>query len=65
MIDKDAKYEEVFASLEELVRKIEDPSEAISSLAPDMKRALEMIAWCREKLRGMQEELDSLLEESR
>ena len=62
MIDKDAKYEDVLAELEALVVKMEDPAGDISAMTEDIKKAMEMIAWCRDKIRGQQKELEALLE---
>ena len=56
-------YEEVFASLEELVTAIEDPKRDLSAVAADVRKALELIAWCREYLRGDREKMDALLKE--
>ena len=58
-------YEEVFASLEKLVTEIEDPKRDLSSVAADVRKALELIAWCREYLRGDREKMDELLKEDK
>ena len=47
-MDKEQKYEEVFAELEKLVEKIEDPERDLTSLRADIEKALEMIKWCRD-----------------
>ena len=55
------KYEEVFAELEALVKKIEDPERDRSSIGADVKQAMDLIAWCRDYIRGNQEEIDKLM----
>ena len=60
-MEEEKKYEEVFAELEKLVEKIEDPERDLSTLRPDIEKALEMIKWCREYLRGTSEEIEELM----
>ncbi len=54
-------YEQVFAELEELVAKIEDPERELSEIGKDVKKASEMIAWCRDYIRGQEEEIGKLM----
>ena len=58
-------YEEVFASLEKLVTAIEDPKRDLAAVAADVRKALELIAWCKEYLRGDREKMDELLKEDK
>lgn len=58
-------YEEVFASLEKLVTAIEDPKRDLPAVAADVRKALELLAWCREYLRGDREKMDELLKEDK
>lgn len=60
-MDKEKKYEEVFAELEKLVEKIEDPERDLTSLRADIEKALEMIKWCRDYVRGTSEEIEQLM----
>lgn len=62
-MDKEKKYEEVFAELEKLVEKIEDPERDLTSLRADIEKALEMIKWCRDYVRGNSEEIEKLLKQ--
>lgn len=55
------KYEEVFAELEAIVKKIEDPERDLSAIGADVKKAMDLIAWCRDYIRGSQEEIEKLL----
>lgn len=54
-------YEEVFAELEELVKKIEDPERDLSAIGADVKKATEKIAWCRDYIRGSEEAIEKLM----
>ena len=55
------KYEEVFAELEALVAKIEDPERDLSAIGDDVKKAMELIAWCREYIRGSEASIEKLM----
>ena len=57
------KYEEVFAELEAIVKKIEDPERDLSAIGADVKKAMDLIAWCRDYIRGSQEEIEKLMKE--
>ena len=61
-MDNEKKYEEVFAELEKLVEKIEDPERDLTSLRDDIAKALEMIKWCREHIRGKKKKKKKLME---
>ena len=56
------KYEEVFAELEAIVKKIEDPERDLSAIGADVKKAMALIAWCRDYIRGSQAEIEKLLQ---
>ena len=60
-MDKEKKYEEVFAELEALVKKIEDPERDLASIGGDVKKAMEHIKWCRAYIEGNQEEIEKLM----
>ena len=40
---KEKKYEEVFAELEALVKKIEDPERDLASIGDDVKKAMQIL----------------------
>ncbi|MBO4570415.1 MAG: hypothetical protein J5699_00630 [Bacteroidales bacterium] len=61
MEEKELKYEEVFGELEKLVEKIEDPARDLASLRADIEKALGMIKWCRDYVRGNAGEIDKLM----
>ena len=62
-MEEEKKYEEVFAELEKLVEKIEDPERDLASLRADIEKALGLIKWCREYVRGNSEELEKLIKQ--
>ena len=61
-MEEPKKYEEVFAELEALVKKIEDPERDLSAIGDDVKKAMELIAWCRNYIRGNEEAIDKLMQ---
>lgn len=61
-MEETKKYEEVFAELEALVKKIEDPERDLSAIGDDVKKAMELIAWCRNYIRGNEEAIDKLMQ---
>lgn len=62
MAKEEKKYEEVFAQLEKLVQEIEKPERSLDSLEADVKKALEMISWCKEYIRTGKDKIDKMLE---
>ena len=62
-MEEKRKYEEVFAELEALVARIEDPERDLSAIGADVKKAMDLIAWCRDYIRGSQEEIEKLMKE--
>jgi len=60
---EEKRYEEVYAELEALVASIEDPSRDLSTVGDDVKKAMELIKWCREYVRTGQYEVEALMEE--
>jgi GAF domain-containing protein len=63
MAENEKKYEEVLAELEALVASIEDPSRDLAQVGGDIKKAMSLINWCREYVRGGEESLQELLKE--
>ena len=60
-MEQPKKYEEVFAELEALVKKIEDPERDLSAIGADVKKAMDLIAWCRDYVRGHEEDIEKLM----
>ena len=60
-MEKEKKYEEVFAELEALVKGIEDPARDLSAIGADVKKAMALVAWCRNYIRGNEEAIEKLM----
>ena len=58
------RYEEVYAELEALVKKIEDPERDLSSIGSDVKKAMELIRWCRAYVQGSLEQVEQTMKEA-
>ena len=56
-------YKEALARLELLVQKIESPETPLEDISEEVKKALELVKYCRELIRGYQQESASLLEQ--
>ena len=61
MMEKEKTYEEVYAELEALVKKIEDPERDLTAIGEDVKKAMELIRWCRAYIQGNQEAIEELM----
>lgn len=57
------KYEEAISELDEIVSKVENNQLDIDQLTTQLKRAKELIAFCRDVLYKTDEEVKALLEE--
>ena len=64
MEKKDITYEQAMERLEELVEKMESPQATLQGLEREMKEAMELIRFCKEQLKGYQEEFDNILNEN-
>lgn len=58
---KGKTYEEAFSELEKLVESIEDPKRDLSSIGDDIKKAMQLIKFCKDSIMGKATELESLL----
>ena len=54
------KYEEAFARLQEIVRKIEGGQLDIDQITAHMKEAQELITLCKKRLTETEKEIDKL-----
>lgn len=63
MAKKEVKYEEAVAQLEEIVEKMENDELDIDQLSEQLKRAKELIKFCKDKLTKTDEEIKKLLNE--
>ena len=57
------KYEAAFAELQEIVRKMESGQFDIDELAVQLKKAQELIKFCKDKLTKTDEEIKKMLSE--
>lgn len=63
MAKKEIKYEEAVALLEEIVDKMENDELDIDQLSDQLKRAKELVKFCKDKLTKTDEEIKKLLSE--
>lgn len=62
-MEKDMKYEEAMARLDELVAGIENPQRDFTGIADDVKKAMELVKWCRNYIRKGEQEIEKLLDD--
>lgn len=53
-------YEEAMSQLEELVRQVENNEQGIDKLADQLKKAQQLIAFCKDKLYATDEEIQKI-----
>lgn len=58
---EEKRYEDVFAQLEQLVARIEDPERDLTTLREDIAKAMELIIWCRDYVRGNSEKIEEMM----
>ena len=63
MQKKKINYKQALAELESIVDKIENRSPDVDELTDLVKRAVELVKFCKDKLRKTEEELNRSLEE--
>ncbi len=54
-------YEKAVAELNTLVKRVEESDASFEQLEKDIKRAMELINFCKSELRGYKERFDSFL----
>ena len=62
-MDQKVKYEDAMRQLEEIVAKIENNELDIDQLTTQLKKAKELISFCKEKLVKTDEEIKQIIEE--
>ena len=55
-------YEEALQELQQIVAQLQEDTVSVDELSEKVKRAAELIAYCREKLRTTEESLEGLFE---
>ncbi|MBR2776233.1 MAG: exodeoxyribonuclease VII small subunit [Prevotella sp.] len=60
-MNKQLKYEEAFAELQSITRKMENDELDIDQMSEQLKRAQELIKFCKDKLTKTDEEIKKIL----
>lgn len=55
-------YEKALQELQQIVAQLQEDALSVDELSDKVKRAAELIAYCREKLRTAEESLEGLFE---
>lgn len=63
MAKQELTYNKAFAELEKIVAGIENEEIEIDNLAKQVKRAAELIAFCKEKLHSSETEISKIMKE--
>lgn len=63
MAKNEKKYEEAVVQLEEIVEKMENDELDIDQLSDQLKRAKELVKFCKDKLTKTDKEIKKLLSE--
>ena len=59
-MSKEMKYEEAFAQLQTIVRKMESDEYSIDEIAVQLKAAQQLIKFCKDKLTKAEEEIQKI-----
>lgn len=62
-MNRQMKYEEAIGQLEKIVRQMENNELDVDQLSEQLKRAQQLIQFCRDKLTKTDEEIRQILEE--
>jgi exodeoxyribonuclease VII small subunit len=62
-MSKEIKYEEAFAQLQDIVRKMENDEFSIDEIAVQLKTAQRLIKFCKDKLTKTEEEISKIQSE--
>ncbi|MBL7767965.1 MAG: exodeoxyribonuclease VII small subunit [Flavipsychrobacter sp.] len=54
-------YESAYAELQEIVTALENETISVDELALKVKRATQLVAFCQEKLKSTEAELDKII----
>ena len=63
-MNKEIKYEEAFAELQSITRKMENDELDIDQMSEQLKRAQNLIKLCKEKLTKAEEDIQKILSEN-
>lgn len=56
-------YSKALEALEEILRKVGNPEIPLTEVEKEVKRAMELIAFCRGELSGYKERFDKIMED--
>lgn len=63
MAQKKQSYQDAFNELQEILVKLEQDDPNVDELAKDVKRASELIQFCKQKLHATEEEIEKIIED--
>jgi exodeoxyribonuclease VII small subunit len=61
MMETPLTYESAYAELQEIVTALENETISVDELALKVKRATQLVAFCQEKLKSTEAELDKII----
>lgn len=61
MMETPFTYESAYAELQEIVTALENETISVDELALKVKRATQLVAFCQEKLKSTEAELDKII----
>lgn len=64
MKEKEITYEQAIVKLEKLVEKLEQPQTTLQNVEVELKEAMELIKFCKQQLKGYENEFDNILKEN-
>ena len=63
-LKEEVTYEQAIKELESLVERVEEKDASLDRIESDIKRAMALIAFCKQQLRGYKEKFSNLLSEN-
>ena len=63
-LKEELTYEKAIAELEELVARVEEKDAPLDRIEKDIKRAMQLIAFCKTQLRGYKERFAALMDDN-
>lgn len=60
---RDMEYRQAVAELENIIRRMESPEVDLADVGGELKRAMELVKYCREELKGYEKEFTNLTKE--
>ncbi|MEF9931069.1 MAG: exodeoxyribonuclease VII small subunit [Bacteroidales bacterium] len=63
--NKKMSYEEAVTELEKLVAAVEDPNATLVNIEGELKRAVELIKYCKKELKGYGDNFAKILDDNK